>query len=389
VDIARSREQFLALFPDAHGDLFIARAPGRVNLIGEHTDYNDGYVCPMAIDRQTSFVFAPRADARVRIHAAAIGQTDEFSIEREVPREGPRWALYPRGAVEAMRRQAGITRGFDAYVDTSIPLGGGLSSSAAFEVAAALAALSANARTMDPVQLALACQWAEHTYPGVPCGIMDQFISVMGRKGHAMLLDCRDRAVRHVPLADPEICVIVCDSQVKHALVTGEYRRRRTHCEMAAAHFKLRHGHVQSLRDVTPALLDDDPPADPVTLRRARHVVTEIVRTARFADALQHRDYAVCGRLMYESHASLRDDYEVSSPELDALVEISRGVEGVFGARMTGGGFGGCTVSLCLPDAAAPLAAAIAQRYPLRSGGKQAAVFATAASAGASVAPLA
>jgi galactokinase len=387
VDIPALRRQFTALFPDAPTErLFLSQAPGRVNLIGEHTDYNDGFVCPMALDRVTAVLGSPRADGLVRLHSLSAGQSVEFPIDRHVPKEGPAWSLYPRGAAEAMRKRAPIARGFDAVVDSTVPLGGGLSSSAAFEVAVANAVLFANDQQLPPVEFALACQWAEHNYPGMPCGIMDQFISTMGRKGHALLLDCRDRSTRHVPLDDPDLRVVISNSNVKHELVAGEYASRRNQCAAAVAFLRRKLPALTALRDVTlDALEDSRLGMDPVVFRRARHVISENQRTTDFAAALQARDYRRCGELMVASHASLRDDYAVSCPELDALVAIARSVPGVFGARMTGGGFGGCIVALCPAAVVEPLTAAIARDYPAQCKGRQATTFSTVASPGASV----
>jgi galactokinase len=393
VDVQSLRQQLTSLFPNVKtaggGGLFVARAPGRVNLIGEHTDYNDGFVCPMALDRMTAILAAPRADGLVRLHSLGMKETVEFSIDSPVPKDGPAWALYPKGAAEAMRQRVPVKRGFDAVVDSNVPLGGGLSSSASFEVAMALAVLTANGQSLPLVDLALACQWAEHNYPGMPCGIMDQFISVLGQKGHALLLDCRARTTRQVPLDDPDLRVVISNSNVKHALVTGEYTARRHSCEAAVAHVQKKNLAVKALRDVPMKMLEDARLGlDPTTFRRARHVITEIKRTTDFADLLEKRDYGKCGELMYASHASLRDDYAVSCTELDILVEIARTVSGVYGARMTGGGFGGCIVALCQAAAVEPLTAAIARDYPAKAKGKQATTFSTVPSAGAGVETL-
>lgn len=387
MDIASLRQKFTTLFPDANtATLLLSRAPGRVNLIGEHTDYNDGFVCPMAIDKLTAIMASPRDDGIVRMHSVYANQTVEFPIDRHVPKEGPAWALYPKGSAEAVRNRVKITRGFDAVVDSTVPLGGGLSSSASFEVATALMVLKVNNQEMPLEELALACQWAEHNYPGMPCGIMDQFISAMGRKGHALLLDCRDRSTRHVPLDDPGLRIVISNTNVKHELVAGEYTGRRHQCEAAVAFVKKKAPGITALRDVSMDMLEDSRLGmDPTVFRRARHVITEIKRTTDFAAALEKRDYKTCGELMYGSHASLRDDYAVSCAELDGLVEIARGVPGVYGARMTGGGFGGCIVALCRADAVAPLTQAIDAQYPQKFKGKQATTFATVASAGATV----
>jgi len=390
VDIAALRQQFLSAFPDANtSQLFAIRAPGRVNLIGEHIDYNDGFVCPMAIDRSTLIICSPRNDGKVRMRSVYAKETVEFPIDRVVPKDGPAWALYPKGAAEAMRLRVKLAKGMDALVDSDVPLGGGLSSSASFEVATSLALLTLNNLTMDLVELALACQWAEHNYPGMPCGIMDQFISAMGRKGHALLIDCRDRTTRHVPLDDSNLRVVISNSNVKHELVAGEYTARRHQCEAALAYIQRRNPTIKSLRDVSMDLLEDSRLGmDPTCFRRARHVITEITRTAHFADALAGRNYRACGEYMYDSHASLRDDYAVSCPELDALVDIARNVPGVFGARMTGGGFGGCIVALSTADAVQPLTLAIDAEYPKRANGKKATTFATVASEGAHASPI-
>lgn len=388
------KEKFKALFPQADPATLIAvRAPGRVNLIGEHTDYNDGFVCPMAIDRSTLILAAPRSDGLVRMHSVSAnngqGQTAEFSLLAEVPHSPPAWSLYPKGAAEAIRLRVPLTIGMDALVDSDIPLGGGLSSSASFEVATALTLLTLNHQHLALEDLALACQWAEHTYPKMPCGIMDQFISAMGHKGHALLLDCRSRATRQVPLDDPHLRVVISNSNVKHDLVAGEYAARRHQCEAAVAYLQKKNPQIKSLRDATLSHLEDSRLGmDPTSFRRARHVITEIKRTTDFADALEKRDYKTCGQLMYASHASLRDDYAVSVPELDALVEISQTVPGVFGARMTGGGFGGCIVALATADAVDPLTRAIETRYPSRARGKHASTFSTVPSQGAHLEPI-
>jgi galactokinase len=376
---------FSRLFGPANAPLLQVRAPGRVNLIGEHTDYNDGPVCPIAIDRHTTLFFRPRNDATVRLHSVAFNDTIAFSVAGEVPKSPPAWSLYPRGVAEALRRKGLLTHGLDGVLTSNVPLGGGLSSSAALEMAVGLALLTANNATLDRVDLALAGQWAEHHYPGMPCGIMDQFISAMGKAGHALLLDCRDRTFEHVPLDDPNLRIVISNSNVKHSLVTGEYANRRQQCEAAVAALHGKFPAMTSLRDASlNNLSDTQSNMDPVTFRRARHVITEIQRTTDFASAVRCRDYPLCGQLMFASHTSLRDDYQVSCPELDALVDIARTVPGVYGARMTGGGFGGCIVALTTADAVTPLIACIDAEYPKFST-RAATSFATVASAGVHV----
>ncbi len=340
-------------------------APGRVNLIGEHTDYNDGFVFPMALDRVTTIVARPRNDGRIRIFSVLQEQMAEFAIDSVVTKDPPKWSLYARGAAEALRQRGLSPRGMDALVYSDVPLGSGLSSSAAFEVATALALLTVNGKTLDGVELALACQWAEHHYAGMPCGIMDQFISVMGQAGHALLLDCRDLSRRQVPIRDENLRILVANTNVKHELVQGEYQARRNQCQRAVEILKKRYPAVKALRDVTLEMLETVRMGmDPMVFLRATHVITENRRTQDFAAALEKNDWTTAGRLMYESHQSLRDNYGVSCRELDILVHIARSVPGVYGARMTGGGFGGCIVTLLPSEAVASLEDAIASVYP-------------------------
>jgi len=369
LDSSTLRKQFEAIFGPG-GTLIEVRAPGRVNLIGEHTDYNDGFVCPMAIDKTTAIICHKRSDSLVRIHSNTAKAATEFHLDHAISKEQvPPWSLYPRGVAEALRQRNLVPSGMDAYADSTVPIGGGLSSSASFEVATALALLTINKTSLDPVEMALACQWAEHNYPGMPCGIMDQFISALGQKGHALLLDCRDRSTKQVPLDDPNLRVVIANSNVKHELVSGEYTARRHQCEAAVKWLAKRNPEVHSLRDATLNMLEDGCLGmNPAAYRRAHHVITEIARTTDFATALEKHDYATCGQLMYASHASLRDDYAVSCQELDDLVEIARTVPGVYGARMTGGGFGGSTVTLCESRQASEIAATLSNQYAKATG---------------------
>jgi galactokinase len=377
--------EFQRRFGAHSGRMVEVRAPGRVNLIGEHTDYNDGFVFPMAIDRTTTILARPRNDCVIRLFSTAQNQMAEFNIDREVSKLPPKWSLYARGVAEALRTKGFLSRGLDGVMASDVPIGGGLSSSASFEVAMALALLTVNQREMDRVEMSLACQWAEHNYAGMPSGIMDQFISSMAEAGHAMLLDCRDLSRRQVPMDDPSVQVAIVNSNVKHELVQGEYTARRTQCERAVANIRKNFPAVKALRDATMGMLEQcRMNMDPTVFRRARHVIGENQRTLDFAQELDRRDWNACGRLMYKSHESLRDDYGVSCPELDALVEISRGINGVFGARMTGGGFGGCIVALVHKDKTEHYIAAINAEYP-RQCNKQPTIFVTVPSAGAHV----
>ena len=319
-------------------------APGRVNLIGEHTDYNDGFVLPIAIDRRVVIAADRSAAPIARVCSTADPAPARFAVEAGVGPGEPHWSNYVRGVVAGCCAAGLEPGGFDALVHADLPVGGGLSSSAALEVATAILLEALAGRPLEPVRRALLCQRAEHDHAGVPCGLMDQFIVNMARPGHAMLLDCRSRRPRHVPMGSDDVAVLIVDCGVRHELAEGTYARRRSECEEAARLLG-----VASLRDATIAALDAaSDRLGPTLDRRARHVVTENDRTRRAADAIAASDWQAFGQLMHESHASLRDLYEVSCAELDLLVQLAgQGPAGaVYGARMTGGGFGGCTVNL-------------------------------------------
>lgn len=380
------REQFERVFCAGNGRIHIVRAPGRVNLIGEHTDYNEGFVFPMAIEPEVRIVCRSRDDGTVRLSSTVFPeQIVEFSTSKTIERGTPAWANYSRG-VAAELIAAGIPlTGMDALISNTLPVGGGLSSSAAIEVSTALALLALAGLTMDASRLALLCQKAEHEYANVPCGIMDQTIVAGGKAGHAMLLDCRDLTQRFVPIDPNEVKVVIINSLVKHELSSGEYAERRKQCEEATAFFAGKNPAVKALRDVTLKQVESaKAQLNDVVFRRARHVVTENARATDFASKLESRDYENAGKLMALSHASLRDDYEVSVPELDFLSDEAMRVKGVYGARMTGGGFGGCIVALAQPRAVDPLIAHLNQVYSQKFG-KQPQVLVTAAAAGASV----
>jgi galactokinase len=357
-------------FRDVYGrpPRWLAAAPGRVNLIGEHTDYNQGFVLPMAIERYV-VVAADRAgaDGVLRVQSDSVHESVQFSLaDRERP-QTPHWSNYVRGVVAGCVSRGLDPGALDVLIDSNVPLGAGLSSSAAIEVATATLLEAVTAQTLEPVAKALVCQQAEHGYAGVPCGIMDQFTSVMGRPDHLLLIDCRSTEVEMVPLTDPDVTVLIANSNVKHELTGGEYAERRGQCARAADLMGM-----ASLRDASRSHLEQwHPKLGPVLYRRARHVIGEIQRTTQAAAALTAGDWDQVGQLMYASHESLRRDYEVSCDELDALVDLARQLGetgGVIGARMTGGGFGGCTVSLVASDAVASVAAAIQQGYQQRTG---------------------
>ncbi len=332
----------------------MVRAPGRVNLIGEHTDYNDGFVLPCAIDYQTLVAALPRQDGRLRVVAADLGhEVDEFRLDAPIPvhTEAP-WANYVRGVAEMLRQRGAPLQGADLAIAGDVPQGAGLSSSASLEVAVAHALSTLQGLGLSPTDTALLAQRAENDFVGCQCGIMDQLISARGQAGHALLIDCRSLETRPVPLP-AGLAVMIVHSRVARGLVDSAYNERRRQCEAAARH----HG-VKALRDLDLAALEAGAAGlDPLVLRRARHIVTENQRTLDAADALATGDLPRLGELMAASHASMRDDFQITVPAIDRLVEIAQAAiaqqGGQGGARMTGGGFGGCIVAL-MPQAAVP-----------------------------------
>jgi galactokinase len=384
--VAAVKSEFAEVFGSG-GKVHVIRAPGRVNLIGEHTDYNDGFVFPMAIEPHVLLACRSRDDGEVRLASTAFpGEIVSFSVQSKVAPGEPTWANYSRG-VAAELLGAGIPlTGMEALIANTLPVGGGLSSSAAIEVATAQAFLTLAGLKMDPGRVALLCQKAEHEFVGVPVGIMDMTAVVASRAGHAMLLDCRDLTKQFVLLDDRELRVVIVNSMVKHELTGGEYAQRRKECEQGVAHFKRENPSVRALRDVTLRQLESAREQLPrVVYRRCRHVITENARTTEAAAALGRRDYERAGELMRESHRSLREDYEVSVPELDLLVEEAMRVKGVYGSRMTGGGFGGCTVSLVQPRAVDGFVEHVRRAYQQSSFGKTPDVYVTTATAGVTV----
>jgi galactokinase len=362
---------------------WLVAAPGRVNLIGEHTDYNDGFVLPMAIERYMVMAGNVNPNRTVTLHSVTTGETATFGIRGPITRGEPAWSNYVRGVVAGFQSRTKKLSGFDTVIDSSLPYGGGLASSAALEVAAATLLEAISGRALDPIEKALLCQQAEHEFGGVPCGIMDQFTSVLAQENHALLLDCRSRKATPVRMADPSVTVMIINTHVRHKLADGEYARRRAECETAARILE-----VPALRDATlKALQAARKRIPPVVFRRARHVITENDRTLEAARALQTADWAAAGQLMFASHASLRDDYEVSCPELDAIVEIAKGIprkEGMFGCRMTGAGFGGCAVSLVQTDAVNLIMRKFEHAYEQKTG-THATIFSSRPAAGARV----
>jgi len=362
----------------------VIRAPGRANLLGEHTDYNEGFVLPIAIDRSVLFAAAARADRKVILHALDLGDCTEFSLDELKPSASQPWSNYQRGVAHFLQTQGYHLGGMDAVLTSDVPIGSGLSSSAAVEMATGLAFRALNGLDISLPDLALICQQAEQEFAGVPCGIMDQFVSALGRRGHALLLDCRSLAYEHVPLP-PDVRVVVCDTGVRRELAGSEYRIRRAQCEEAVQRLRAVRSEIRALRDVTPEELDRHRGLLPeVVYRRARHVVRATVRMGEAVAALRRGDVVAFGQAMRDCHASLRDDYEVSCPELEALVEVADEVEGCYGSRLTGAGFGGCTVSLVAADAVAEFERHVTQRYRERTG-RETTVIVCAAEDGANI----
>lgn len=363
-------ERAIGAFVDAFGHRpeVVARAPGRVNLIGEHTDYNDGFVLPVAIDRAVYVAASARADDRVTLVAADFGERVGFVLDRIERDPAHAWSNYPRGVAWVLQSRGLRLSGMDAAIHGDVPIGAGLSSSAALEVATAKAMQTLSGFILADVELALAAQEAENRFVGMQCGIMDQFISVLGRRDHALLIDCRSLEHRAVPMP-AGYKVVVADTMRRRGLVDSEYNRRRAQCEEGVRLLRQRLGGIAALRDVTPAQLEEHREVLPeVIYRRCRHVVRENERVLEAVAALGASDAATFGRLMLQSHASLRDDYEVSSPELDFLVDAALDIGGAVGARMTGAGFGGCIVSLVRQGAVGPFAEELQRRYSEWSG---------------------
>jgi len=342
--------KFQKQFP-GHTPTLLACAPGRVNIIGEHTDYNDGFVFPMALPLVTIVAGCVSEDGS-KIEIATDADMNNQVVTFNTPTKStplvpgkPAWANYVKGVIQNFK-EADIP-GFKAIIISSVPIGGGVSSSASIEVAmyTFLEMLTGVTATNDKVK-ALACQKAEHDFAGMPCGIMDQFISVMGKENHALLIDCRSMEAKSVPLMDSNVAILIVNSNVKHQLTGSEYPQRRSDCHQAAdimGKKSLRDAHMSDLEANKDKMTE-------VMYRRARHVITEIERTTSAVTALESDDYKNFGNLMNQSHDSLRDDFEVSCPELDELVTLARRCTGVYGSRMTGGGFGGCTVTLLKKD---------------------------------------
>ena len=382
--LSRFREHF-----SEEAQLF-ARAPGRVNLLGEHVDYNDGPVLPAAIDRSIYLAARPTSDDVVSLAALDFGESVAFNLDdldRKLDVNGlplPAWATYPAGVAWALRKDGRSVGGMQVAYTSDLPIGSGLSSSAAVEVGFGMSWNISQALGIDRLALARLCQHAENAYVGVACGLMDQFSSACGVDGHALFFDTRSLEYRPMPLPQG-LSIVIADSGMRRSLANSAYNERRHSCEQAVELLRQYLPGIRSLRDVSPpefAAYGDFLP--PVVRKRAEHVVREIARVFSAVSALNRGDAQIFGALMYSSHTSLRDLYEVSLPELDLLVKIARGLPGCLGARMTGGGFGGCTVNLVEAPHASAFIQGLTQAYQQQAQ-RQAQVFVCQASAGVEV----
>lgn len=357
-------EEFTKRFQRA--PTMLAVGPGRVNLIGEHTDYNDGFVLPVAIKRDIRIALRPREDRRVKVYSLEYDGWYEFNLNELRYNQELLWSNYVQGVAWALEELGLPLRGFDGVISGNVPRASGLSSSAALEVATATAFLAASDQTgaLDPVKIALAAQRAENKFVGVNCGIMDQYISVLGQEGQALLIDCRSLEYQLIPVPK-EAALVIGNTKASRSLAGSAYNERRRQCEEGVAILQTVLPNVRALRDVTSAQLEEHKGLLSETVyRRCRHVVGENERVLQAVEALRTSDLKTMGRLMNESHTSLRGDYEVSSPALDAMVNAMRSVNGVYGARLTGAGFGGCAVALVQPGREQAVVDAIYEKYP-------------------------
>jgi galactokinase len=359
---AKTAQQFVKNY--GRPPRWVVAAPGRVNVIGEHTDYNDGFVLPMAIEHYAVIAADRSTDGKTVIQIRDASGVEPTLVDLSAPIQPglPKWGNYPRGVIAGFLERGINPGGLDVLLNSTVPLGGGLSSSAALEVSTATLIETVTGKKIDPVAKALLCQKAENEFAGVPCGMMDQFVSVIGRQNHLLLLDCRSLKTELVPMSDAAVSLMIINTNVKHELVAGGYGERRAQCELAAKILG-----IPALRDATAETLERaKDKMDGVVFRRARHVIGEIERTVYAAEGVRASNWPTVGQLMYASHASLRDDYEVSCKELDVVVEIAEDIGskgGIYGCRMTGGGFGGCAVALVKTELVETISKQIAADY--------------------------
>jgi galactokinase len=375
------------LFAELYGRApTVYRAPGRVNLIGEHTDYNDGFVMPAALNLYTYVAVGPRPDRRLRVYSDYLREMCDLDLDQIRPGKSSHWSDYVRGVAGVLESSGCKLRGADLAVISEVPLGSGLSSSAALEVGTAWALLSNSEIEVNRTLVAQLCQKAEHVYAETMCGIMDQFISCHGRAGHALMLDCRSLHFEFLPIP-AHVRLMVCNTMVKHEHASSGYNTRRRECEEGLRTLAAGLPGIHALRDVSQDELEKHRDRlAPVIYKRVRHVVTENDRVKKAANALTTGDLAAIGQLTADSHHSLRDDYEVTTPELDLMVELASGQEGVYGARMTGGGFGGCTINLVDGAHAERVQQRLEQNYEGRTGLKPAILICEASDGAGAVA---
>ena len=360
----------------------LVQAPGRVNLIGEHTDYSEGFVLPAAIGFRTQIAIAQRDDRRLLVTSENYAESVEFDLDDMPVSARVHWSDYVAGVARLLDRALGGLPGANLYIHGNVPLGAGLSSSASLEVAVCKALLEISGKTLEGVSVARLCQRAENEYVGARCGIMDQFISVHGKRNHALRLDCRTLEFKQLPIPS-DIRLVICNTMVRHSVATGEYNKRRVECETGARFFAERVPGARTLREITPGDFEKFAGQLPEVIQmRCRHVLTENSRVLRAAESLKSGDLGQLGRLMESSHASLRDDFEVSCEELDLMVRLAQQNEGVYGARMTGGGFGGCTIKLVREDNVEEFQTKVAAAYE-RATGRAPEIYSTAAADGA------
>jgi galactokinase len=365
----------------------VSRAPGRVNLIGEHTDYNDGFVMPAALEFATLTAASSRPDRRLAVYSMIMDETREFDLD--APPQGPSgdWSDYVIGVALMLERSGLTLSGADLVVWSDVPIGAGLSSSAALEVSVAHALLTQSDLPFDPIKIAKICQRAENDFVGMRCGVMDQYIACCGVAGHALLIDCRSLASRHVAIA-PNLRLLIANSGVSHQHAGGEYNLRREACEEGVRLLSRYLGPIQALRDVTPEQLEAKRRKLPdLVYRRCRHIVTENGRVLEAERALEAGDFVACGRAMNASHLSMQKDFEITCPEVDMLAGLAQTVQGVYGSRMTGGGFGGCTISLVEASAVDKASHILTDGYRIATG-LDTDIFVCAPSDGAGLIPV-
>lgn len=361
-------EKFMELFGDTR-NMHLIKAPGRVNLIGEHTDYNDGYVLPAAIDRQIVLAAQARSDRKVYIYSLDFASGVEFDLDNIEHDKINTWSNYPRGVAYVLQSEGFGLTGANIVMTGNVPLGAGLSSSAALEVATAYAFQVIGNLDIEPVTLIKMSQKAENTFVGVNCGIMDQFISRLGKRDHALFIDCRTHEYQHVPLPSEGVKILVSNTGVKRGLVDSEYNERRSQCEQGVEILKGFIPGIKALRDVSSEDFSKYGAHLPRFVRaRCEHVITENERVLESIKVLENNDLETFGKLLVESHNSLRDKYEVSCRELDIMVDLANSIDGVIGSRMTGAGFGGCTVTLIQDDAVEEYISKVGSEYEKQTG---------------------